>query len=256
MKKITSIHNPLLKTLTKPPYVVLQGDRLIETALRAGVEITHIFIHLDALSQSMALVSQIPSAEVFEVSLQVLKKLTDTTTPQGIAVVARCSYADASDISLREMPLIIACESIQDPGNVGTIIRTADACALQAVVLLEGSADLYNPKTIRASAGSIFNIPICKMTTDDFVRYCAHHRLQILVSDVKATNSMYEMNFRQASAVVLGNEAVGVSQRLKTVADAKFSIPMLGKAQSLNVAISASVILYEAIRQRQNKNRL
>ena len=148
-------------------------------------------------------------------------------------------------------PLLVVSDGIQDPGNLGTIIRTADAAGADGVVILPGTCDVYMQKTIRATAGSLFNIPVTHAAVDELLDWLRAHKINLAVTASGAEKSFFEADLNKPVAFVFGNEAQGVQEDLKRAADMVLSVPIYGKAESLNVAASAAVCLYEAVRQRR-----
>ena len=147
--------------------------------------------------------------------------------------------------------MIVVCDGIKDPGNIGTIVRAADASGVDAVLLTPGTCDAFMSKALRASAGSIFALPVLPDTgVEEIVGFLAKRRIRLYAADVRASRSLYETDLRGPAAIVFGNEAHGIGAALFQNAEVLFRIPITGRAESLNVAMAASIILYEAVRQR------
>ncbi len=242
------------KSTSKHASFVIEGPHLIEMALGAGASVGEVFF-TEAFSikkegQKILKLLARHTGKMFEVADQVFHKLTETETPQGIIAVATHRPLSLKDLSLKENPLLIVSDGIQDPGNLGTIIRTADAAGVAAVIILPGTCDVYMPKTIRATAGSIFNIPIAYATVNELLDWIRFHRIKLVVTTADAGKTVFDAELDKPVAFVFGNEAHGVQEAVKKTADMVLSIPILGKAESLNVATSAAVCLYEAVRQR------
>ncbi len=261
--KITSNSNPKIKEVldirrrkntAKHISFIIEGPHLIEMALGAGAPVNEVFF-TDAFSRKkegqkiLGLLIR-RTHKIFEVADHVFHKLTETETPQGIIAVITHIPLSLKDMSLNENPLLIVSDGIQDPGNLGTIIRTSDAAGVSAVVILPGTCDVYMSKTIRATAGSIFNVPIVHAAVDEFIEWIDFHKIKLAVTAVNAEKHLFETELDSPVAFVFGNEASGVREALKNKADMVLSIPIPGKAESLNVAISAAVCIYEAVRQR------
>ena len=256
--KITSLSNPLIKDAVRirkkhdGHAFLVEGPHLIEMAAASSdVEIKRIFFTeiYASRGEGQALLESIKS-DLVEVTDQILSKLADTETPQGIVAIASYRPFDISRITFKDMPLLIVCDGIQDPGNLGTIIRVSDAVNADAVVILPGTCDAFNSKAVRATAGSLFNIPVVYTETDALVKHLRSKHIKLYVADVHSDKSLYEADFKQPVAIALGNEAHGVSEGISKNADSLIKIPIIGKAESLNVATAASVCLYEALRQR------
>lgn len=262
-KKITSVSNPKIRQAldlkekrTKHHHIefLIEGPHLIEMAVESGCIIRDVFAGSSFLVKKdvqklLRDLSETTEA-LFEVPDHLLNKLGDTKTPQGIIAVVSYQPVSLEDLPLQEKSLLVVIDGVQDPGNLGTIIRTSDASAADAVVILPGTCDAFMPKVIRSTAGSIFNLPVIHATQEDFLGWILQKNIKLLVASVDAERSVYETDLKVPLALVFGNEAHGVSKKLKESAEMFLKIPILGKAESLNVAVSASICLYEAVRQR------
>lgn len=236
---------------------LIEGPHLLEMALNRGAGILTGFVGAAFIKKEehQGFLRRMAGAagEIFEVTEQVLGKITDTETPQGIAAVVSYQMQKLTEIALQKPPLIVVIDSIQDPGNLGTIIRTADAAGADAVVLLPGTCDAFKPKTIRSTAGSIFNIPIVASEADALVGWLREKNIALAVTAGDAEEVIYHADFSGPLAMAFGNEARGMSIRLRKSAGAALRIPIFGKAESLNVATSAAICLYEIVRQRRGE---
>lgn len=178
------------------------------------------------------------------------KKLSDVVTPQGI--MAYVAVGTDRDLSLLyDRSLIIACIDIQDPGNMGTIIRTADAANVSGIIVSSGSVDLYNPKTVRSTAGSIFHVPV--VHSNDIPRDITalkNRGFKIIAADTAGIEDFWQTDLTEKAVILIGNEGAGLSKEILGISDAVVRVPIPGKAESLNAAVCASVIIYEALRQR------
>lgn len=188
--------------------------------------------------------------ELIETTERILLRLSDTETPQGVVAVASCRPVDLREVTLRDCPLVVICDGTQDPGNLGTIIRTSDAAGADAVILLSGTCDPFAPKVIRATAGSIFNLPVIRAKPDIAMEWLRGKSISLFVTETDASTIIYDADLRRPVAFVFGNEARGVSRGVKEQSDVILRIPLLGRAESLNVAAACAVCLYEAVRQR------
>jgi TrmH family RNA methyltransferase len=265
-KKITSLSNPLIRKAVEAKkrkqgpaeeLFLVEGPHLVGMAASASIPITEVFHTgkfmrkeegkrlLDQLS-----LMQSPPEMLVEVTDEIISRISDTESSQGIVALAVHHPCSFRDLVVQGELLIVACDGIQDPGNLGTIIRVADAAGADAVVILPGTCDPFSPKTVRATAGSIFNIPIIVSGHSEFLDYLALKVLDLIVTDVRARRSLYESDLRRPLAFVFGNEARGVSETVGSKAAESVRIPIPGKAESLNVAIAAAVCLYETVRQR------
>ena len=258
-RTITSPSSPVIKRALRNKKereqntILVEGHRLLEMAFASGAVIRQVFFtvpyklkHDDFLQ----LLSK-KNAELIETSEHVLSKLSDTETPQGIVAFAVYQAVPLAELSVADNPLIVVCDGIQDPGNLGTIIRTADAAGADAVITRPRTCDALMPKVIRATSGSIFSLPVVNAGPGVLIPWLAEKAIALCVADAHAPIPLYSADLRGPLAIVVGNEAGGVSQNLKDKADMLLRIPIPGRAESLNVAVSASICLYEAVRQRR-----
>ncbi len=261
--EITSPANPIIKEALKikekharyrHEVFLIEGPHLMEMAAASpAVDIKRVFFTEDfsTKKEGQRFLRQLSKKEVqlIETSGHILSKLTDTETPQGIVAIVSCKAIVLAEISFKGIPFIVVCDGIQDPGNLGTIIRASDAAGADAVVILPGTCDAFMQKTIRATAGSLFNMPIVYSEPEALFNYLDSKSIALYAADVRAQVSIYESDLKQPAAIAFGNEAHGVSELLLKRAKG-LKIPILGKAESLNVAMAASVCLYEIVRQR------
>ncbi len=237
--------------------LVIEGRRIIETALEAGVDIREVFFtdRFGSQKEGRAILNSIrgKGANIFAVAEHVLNKITDTETPQGVVAIASYKIFSLDSLPLKKNALYAVADGVREPGNLGTIIRTADAAGVAAAIILEGTCDVFMPKVIRATAGSIFNIPIARATERYFLKWLRSRKVLLAAASADAATSVFDAELTGPAAFVFGNEAHGVSKAIKDAADLSLKIPIYGKAESLNVATSAAVCLYEAARQRRTK---
>jgi TrmH family RNA methyltransferase len=268
--KITSPTNPIIKEAIKikekharyrHEAFLIEGIHLLEMAASSpDVEIKRVFSTEDfsANREGQRLLRKIGSRvkgqiskDIFiQASEQILHKLTDTETPQGIAAVVSYKTISLEGIKFKGIPFMVVCDGIQDPGNLGTIIRVSDAAGADAVVILAETCNAFMPKAIRATAGSIFNIQIVYSEAEVLLEYLNSRDIALYAADVRAEVSIYESDLKHPLAVAFGNEAHGVSHALLKRAKGLIKVPIIGRAESLNVAMAASVCLYEVVRQR------
>ena len=194
------------------------------------------------------------SCAVYSISEALYKKVGDTQTPQGILLVVRQKPKNLSTISASNIsaPWIVL-DSLQDPGNVGTIIRTADAAGAAGVILTGDCADVYAGKTARATMGSLFHLPVIKASSAECLAFCERSFLPLYVAGAEADMDYTTADLSSAFAVVLGNEGAGVGPDFRSSAATALCIPIPGQAESLNVAAAAAIIMFEAVRQRQRQ---
>ena len=256
IKAVTSKENPLYKFIkslnqkkvreSKKLFLV-EGIRLTEEAVKSGVKIKYLIIN--------EAVKNFPQVNndccLLRLKNSLFKSLSNTINPQGIIAVAEYMEISLDDITLDANPFIVVLNGIQDPGNAGTIIRTAAAAGTSAVFLTKGTVELYNPKVIRATMGSLFQVSIVNDLDDKrTVKWLKDHVINILVADLSGQEYYYSTNLKEPLALVIGNENKGPDDIWKKSADKKIKIPILGRTESLNASVAAGVLIYEVIRQR------
>ncbi|MFA5839051.1 MAG: RNA methyltransferase [Candidatus Margulisiibacteriota bacterium] len=187
----------------------------------------------------------------YKASQKEYNELTGVETPQGILAVVKEQSYQLNDVIKAGNPLVVFCIDVQDPGNLGTIIRTADAVGASGVVLSKGTVDLYNPKVIRSTMGSLFHLPIVQdVEVEAAITFFKQHKIKLVAADLTGEKSHFALKYDCPLAVLVGNEGAGLSSEYSALCDEKVKIPMPGRAESLNVSVSTAVILYEAVRQR------
>ena len=187
-----------------------------------------------------------------EVSLEVFEKIAYREGSDGLLAVAIPKYADLQAFKPKKKnPLIIVLETVEKPGNLGAVMRTADAAGVDAVIIADQRTDLYNPNAIRASVGCIFSVPLFACSSEECIKWLKANNITIYCTYLKASIDYLEADFKKASAIVMGTEATGISQQWVDAADQNIIIPMNGIADSLNVSVTTAIVTFEAIRQRR-----
>lgn len=263
---ITSSQNRMVKlasSLSQKKYrdetglFLLEGIRLVEEAVQSGWRLECCLVTAEARLKDRVvnMLEQLHSQNVklLEVTDEIFSKLSETEQPQGILSIARKKeYTLADILTGEEPPLIAVLESVQDPGNVGALIRTADAAGCSGVILTKGCADIYSGKTVRATMGSLFHLPIITgLDGGEAVEALKLNNIALFATSLATRNLYHDVNMNRPSAIVFGNEGSGVRAEILQAADELMYIPIYGKAESLNVSASAAVILFEAVRQRR-----
>lgn len=235
----------------------IEGTRLFATALDAGVAIQRVFYTYEfAMKDANAPVIERLKAigvTLDEVSPKVMEKLSDTQAPQGIAGIGARRNFSLVDAAPKADAQIVICDGIKDPGNLGAIIRTAEAFATDTVVVLPNTSNPYAPKAIRASAGGIFNIAIVYAEKQELVSWMKGRGISLIVTVPEGGTGVRDIDMAQPFAVVFGEEAAGASPDITEMADVTASIPMSGMTGSLNAAAAAAVFLYEAFSSRRRR---
>lgn len=192
-------------------------------------------------------------ADVYVVNDKIFQNVSDTENPQGILAICKQKVYNLDDIinDYKENPFYIIMEDLQDPANVGTILRTADACGVDGVFLTKGCVDIYNPKVLRGTMGSLFNVPVVKnLDLYEIVSKMKEKNINTYAMHLKGEEYPYSMNFKESCCFIVGNEARGLTDKCANMCDKLVKLPMLGGAESLNASIASGVMLYEVVRQR------
>ncbi len=263
MKTITSAQNPRLKAAVRlktsrgrkiQRRIIIFGLRELQRAVQSGIKPLEVFMQPELLDASEA--DWVHSLEdgvtaVYELPWQLFKKLKYGDRQDGVVAVAPRPELELSQIRLPAVPLIVVLESIEKPGNIGAVLRSADGAAASALVLSDPQCDPLHPNCIRASQGTVFSLPLATATNQEVERWLAGQGVQLLLATDDGTCNYTDVDFNQSSAVVFGNEAEGLSDFWTKHKTARtISIPMRGTADSLNISVAAAVILYESQRQR------
>jgi TrmH family RNA methyltransferase len=188
--------------------------------------------------------------EHYTVSPPVYEKMAYREGTEGIIAVVKTKAHHLNGLTLREHPLIVVLERVEKPGNLGAILRTAEAAGVDAVIVCDPLTDLYNPNLIRASIGGVFSVPTAVCTSKECIAFLKEHKIRILTAQLQDSYDYYDYDMRGATAIVMGTESTGLSQQWREAADVHIRIPMLGRLDSLNVSVSAAILMYEAVRQR------
>ena len=235
--------------------IVIEGPRVLSMALNAEVRVINVVVTDDFLKQDRfhnivdTLLSK--GTPVNMVDKKLMKDLSQTNTPQG--VIALCKVRAYSLNEIKGVPdgFVVVSDGIQDPGNMGTLIRATDAAGIKYFISLKGSISPYNSKTIRASAGSVFNIGIILSTAESFIKWKRENSIPLVTTEPDAGRTIYDFIPSGREAFVFGNETHGVREEIKNEASFSLSIPIYGKAESLNVAMAGSIVLYEMVKRQR-----
>jgi TrmH family RNA methyltransferase len=265
--QITSTQNPRFKALRslrlrkyrqREGLFLIEGIRIVEEALTGGAPVETLVYATDLLvsQRAQALLERLDPARHLVLSGDLFRTLSQRDDPQGIAATVRIQDRTLADIPLIDDLLVIVAYQLRDPGNLGTIIRTADAAGATGVVVVEPSVDLYDPQTVRATMGSLFALPIVRVPDGavlprwlDGVR-SAGLPLLVVSSSARATQLHYEADYRRPLVLLVGSERHGLPQPVRDSADIDVRLPMVGRATSLNAAAATAALVYEIVRQR------
>lgn len=260
MKKIESLQNQLIKhliqlqtkskTRNQSQTFLIEGLREILLALKGGYTIDTILFCTDILSEHEIKKIVSGNIEFVEISSEVYKKLAYRDTTEGVLAVAQIKSLALNELKLSDHPLIIVAEGIEKPGNLGAILRTADAANVDAVLIANPKSDMYNPNVIRASVGCLFTTNIGVGTTTEITTYLRENKVNIYCATLQEAVAYHTLDYTKPTALVVGTEATGVTDEFRALADQNIIIPMQGEIDSMNVSVAASILIFEAKRQR------
>lgn len=273
MDPITSLQNPKIKNLVtlqqksserrKAGVFVVEGQRELMHCISAGLHIECIYYCPEIMSagdredlhrsnSDVDAASLLYSAQsIIEVSPSVYEKIAYRGSTEGMMAVVQTPSHTLEQLPTTESPLYVVLEKVEKPGNLGAILRSADAAAATGVIICDPLTDLYNPNLIRSSIGAIFTVPTATCTSAECIAWLKSHGITILTAQLQDSNLYYKTNMQGPTAIVMGTEATGLTSQWRSAADAHIRIPMLGNLDSLNVSVSAAILLFEAVRQRQ-----
>ena len=262
MKQITSVQNPLIRSLvqlqektkarTQSGTFVIEGRREIALAISGGYEIETLLVYPEicTIADAKALAAD---AELIEINREVFEKLAYRDTTEGVIAIARTKKLRLADLQLSENPLILIAEAPEKPGNIGALLRTADAANLDAVIIANPRGDLYNPNIIRSSVGCLFTTRIATGTTTEIIAFLKQHNISFYCATLQDSTAYHTIDYSTPTAVVVGTEATGLSAEWRDTATRNIIIPMQGMIDSMNVSVAAAVLIFEAKRQRNFK---
>lgn len=257
---ITSKDNDLIKHIRKlkeKKYrdefgeFVVEGAKMIEEAIHENAQIKQILVCDDCKTESSMTQEQLYDIAKFEciyVSEKIFSLVTDVVAPQGILAVIEKPIKSENKIDYKANHFLLL-DNIQDPGNMGTILRTADSLNMKQIIVSPGTADCYNSKVVRSTMGAIFRVNVIERDLEKVIKEMQKREIKVFATDLQTDKTIYDVGYEK-TAVVIGNEANGVSQAVLKLANERIKIPMTGKTESLNAAVATGVILYEIQRRK------
>ena len=264
VKQISSLQNPLLKKVLllkdksrerkKAGLFILEGQRELKLALKGGYEVDALLFY-EALASEQEIKRMTKDSEqqpnLISISKEVYQKIAYRQTTEGVvAMVKTKSHSLDQLVFNTSTPLLLVAEATEKPGNIGALLRTADAANLDAVLIANPKGDLYNPNTIRSSVGCVFTNNIGTGSTTEIIAFLKSKGISIYCAALSASKNYTKINFTTANAIVVGTEATGLSEEWLQNATQNIIIPMRGEIDSMNVSVSAAVLIFEAVRQR------
>lgn len=278
MEQITSVQNPKIKELLalqeksrlrrEKGVFVVEGRRELEHCINAGYKLRTVFICpeiagvTDSVRMSVGIIPTDPfiislslaGGSIIEVSRAVYDKVAYRGGTEGVIAEVYSKENSLESLELGENPLVIVLEGVEKPGNLGAVLRSADAAGVDAVLICDPLTDIYNPNLIRASIGAVFTQQVACCTSSDAIGFLKRKGIRIYTAQLQDSEWYYDTDMRCGTAIAIGTEATGLTDQWREAADAHIKIPMLGRLDSLNASVSAAILLYEAVRQR-NSNR-
>ncbi|RNC86811.1 MAG: RNA methyltransferase [Winogradskyella sp.] len=260
-KTITSPQNPYIKQLLllkeksrerrKTKRFLLEGKRELSLAIRGGYTIETLLFYPDLFSESEAKVLARYNLEVIEISKDVFQKLAHRSTTEGVIAVGVCKTHELEALILNDKnPLILVAEAPEKPGNIGALLRTADAANVDAVIIANPKSDIYNPNIIRSSVGCVFTNEIAIAPSNEVITYLKKYNFNIFSAILQESTPYYQQDYTLPTAIVVGTEATGLTQEWRDAATQNINIPMQGVIDSMNVSVAAGILIFEARRQR------
>jgi len=261
LKQITSLQNPLIKDAfllkekskarKKSGLFIIEGQREVSLAIKGGYKIETILFLPDLISESQIIELTNQQINIIEISKEVYQKLAYRETTEGVIAIAKSKEFSLNNLSFKtKNPLILVAEAPEKPGNIGAILRTADAANVDAVIIAIPKTDLYNPNIIRSSVGCIFTNQIATGTTSEIIQFLKENNIAIYCAALQASVDYHTQDFTKPTALVVGTEATGLSDKWLEHASQNIIIPMQGEIDSMNVSVAAGILIFEAKRQR------
>lgn len=267
VESITSAQNPKIKDLLslqekskerrRRELFVVEGRRELMHCIEAGYEPHTIFYCPDIISETdfkdVEKATNSIACGWIEIPQHLYDKVAYRGGTEGIIAELHCKDMGLDSLRIKENPLVVILESVEKPGNLGAVLRSADAAGVDAVIVCDPLTDMYNPNLIRSSIGAIFTVPVATASTEDTIKWLKERQIKIYTAQLQDSEWYYDTDMKNGTAIVMGTEATGLTDTWRKAADAHIKIPMLGKLDSLNVSVSAAILIFEAVRQRNSE---
>jgi len=260
LKQITSLHNPFIKSVIQlqekakarkqSGLFIIEGKREIQLATKGGYIIETLLFLPDLISLNEVDELSKSTTQIIEINKEIYQKIAYRDTTEGVIAIAKTKSIQLQDLKLSKNPLILVVESIEKPGNIGAMLRTADAANIDAVIIADPKTDLYNPNIVRSSVGCLFTNQIAVGTTDEIIEFLEKNSIHFYSATLQNSTHYHTQNFTLPTALVVGTEATGLTQKWREKATQNIIIPMQGEIDSMNVSVAAAILLFEAKRQR------
>lgn len=260
-KQINSIHNPFIKQLyqlkeksrerKKTELFLLEGKRELSLAIKGGYTIESLLYYSDLFSESEAESMSRYNIEIIEISKDVFQKLAHRSTTEGVLAVVKQKTHTLNDLQLKNKnPLILVVEAPEKPGNIGALLRTADAANIDAVIIANPKSDLYNPNVIRSSVGCVFTAQVALASSQDAITFLLNLNFNIYCAALQTSSAYNKQDYTLPTAIVVGTEDKGLSNQWLEASTQNIIIPMQGVIDSMNLSVAAGILIFEAKRQR------
>ena len=263
---ITSAQNPKIKLLLelqeksktrrKEGLFVVEGLRELLHCMGSGYKAHALFVCSDLISEDGlneledAVANSSEGCACYFIPKHLYEKVAYRGSTEGVIAELRCKSHSLESLCLKENPLVVVLESVEKPGNLGAVLRSADAAGVDAVIVCDPLTDMYNPNLIRSSIGGIFTVPTAAASSEETIKWLKDNNITIYTAQLQDSEWYYDTDMTKGTAIVMGTEATGLTDAWRKAADAHIKIPMLGRLDSLNVSVSAAILMYEAVRQR------
>ena len=263
IENITSAQNTKIKDLLvlqekskerrKKGLFVVEGRRELLHCIEVGYEPHTVFICTEILTQEeLEEIAGKCDCNFIDLPQHLYDKVAYRGGTEGVIAEMHCKEMTLDSLKLKKNPLVVVLESVEKPGNLGAVLRSADASGVDAVIVCDPLTDMYNPNLIRSSIGAIFTVPVATASSEDTIAWLKANGIKIYTAQLQDSEWYYDTDMKGGTAIVMGTEATGLTDAWRKAADAHIKIPMLGKLDSLNVSVSAAILMYEAIRQRNS----
>ena len=263
VKTISSLQNPFIKQLVQlkeksklrkqTGLFIIEGKREVSLAIKGNYTLETLYYYADLFSASEAAALEAYGIDIIEISKPVYEKVAHRETTEGVIAVAKAKDLSLENLKLSsENPLILVAESPEKPGNIGALLRTADAANIDAVIIVNPLTDFYNPNIIRSSVGGVFTVPLATGSTKEVIVYLKRNNISIYSAILQESVPYDTIDFRTPSALVIGTESTGLTEEWRNDSTAKIRIPMEGKLDSMNLSVAAGILIFEAKRQRKH----
>jgi TrmH family RNA methyltransferase len=260
---ITSAQNQKIKDLLalqekskerrKKGLFVVEGRRELIHCVEAGYEPYAIFFCPEIISAAdFDEIADKCDCSYFEIPQHLYDKVAYRGGTEGVIAELRCKEMNLESLRLKENPIVVVLESVEKPGNLGAVLRSADASGVDAVIVCDPLTDMYNPNLIRSSIGAIFTVPVATASSEETNKWLKDNKIKIYTAQLQDSEWYYDTDMKGGTAIIMGTEATGLTPVWRKAADAHIKIPMLGKLDSLNVSVSAAILMFEAVRQRNS----